>query len=300
MSETQYFNLIKETLKGNERTTRNGQVTSLFSPSQLRFNLDSYPLLTSKFVNFNNVANELLWFLKGQTNGKILKDQNTFIWAGNGTREYLDSVGLTENDQDDLGPIYGFQWRHFGAEYINCNTNYKEKGVDQISNLIEQIIFNPNSRRMILTAWNPKSQDKMALPPCHIFSQFYVCDSKLDCHLYQRSADIGLGVPYNIASYSLLTIILAHFTGLEPGRFIYTIGDSHIYSSHKRKLLEQTSNQIHDFPKFIINKPKPSKNTLQFTPNITESIVKEIESLTLKDFTLSNYNHEEKIFLKFY
>lgn len=176
----------------------------------MRFDLEhGFPLLTTKNVFWRGVVEELLWFVRGETNGNLLSAKNIRIWEGNGSREYLDSIGLSDREVGDLGPVYGFQWRHFGAEYKTMRDDYENKGVDQLRNVIELIRKEPDSRRIVMSAWNPVDMGKMALPPCHVMSQFYVKDGKLSCLMFQRSADMGLGVPFNIASYSLLTCILA-------------------------------------------------------------------------------------------
>uniref|UniRef100_F6XVH4 Thymidylate synthase n=3 Tax=Ciona intestinalis TaxID=7719 RepID=F6XVH4_CIOIN len=158
-----------------------------------------FPLLTTKRVFWRGVAEELLWFIRGSTNAKELADKNVHIWDANGSRKFLDNIGLTEREEFDLGPVYGFQWRHYGAEYKDMHSDYTNQGVDQLKKVIDTIRTNPNDRRIIMCAWNPVDLPKMALPPCHAFAQFYVCNGELSCQLYQRSADMGLGVPFNIA-----------------------------------------------------------------------------------------------------
>jgi len=202
----------------------------------MRYDLaQSFPVLTTKDVFWRGVAEELKWFVKGDTNAKHLSDKKIRIWDGNASRQYLDSIGLTDRAEWDLGPVYGFQWRHFGAEYETMDSNYEGKGVDQLANLINTIKTNPDSRRIIMSAWNPTAIPEMALPPCHIMAQFYVtgdASPKLSCQMYQRSCDLGLGVPFNIASYALLTCMLAQVCGLERGEFIHSMGDSHVYQNH--------------------------------------------------------------------
>ena len=209
--------------------------------------LGVFPLLTTKRVAWRAVVEELLWFIRGSTNAKELQAKNVKIWDGNSSREYLDSLGFTDREEGirlylylhkkegeiklrtmrigknirwfhftgDLGPIYGFQWRHFGAEYTDMHADYRSKGIDQLQNVIKTLKANPDDRRIIMCSWNPVDLPKMALPPCHCLVQFYVADGKLSCQMYQRSADMGLGVPFNIASYSLLTCMIAHVTGLK-------------------------------------------------------------------------------------
>jgi thymidylate synthase len=217
--EYQYINLIKHILDyGTMIEGRNGKTLTIYG-SSMHFSLENntWPLLTSKKVAWKTCAKELFWFLKGSTSNNELQEQNVHIWDGNGSREFLDSRGLTHLEENDLGPIYGHQWRFFNAPYKNCNTHYNNKGVDQINYIIDSL-KDPKerySRRLILSAWNPQQLDEMALPPCHVLAQFNVIDNKLSCSLYQRSGDVGLGVPFNIASYSLLTHIIAKHCDLE-------------------------------------------------------------------------------------
>lgn len=226
---------------GKKRSDRTGVGTVSIFGAQMRFDLrnDIFPLLTTKRVFWRAVLEELLWFIKGSTNAKELQDKNVHIWDGNSTREFLDKNGFHDREEGDLGPVYGFQWRHFGAEYKTCHDDYTGKGIDQLNEIIERIRNNPNDRRIIMSAWNVTDIPKMALPPCHCFVQFYVADGELSCQLYQRSADMGLGVPFNIASYALLTYMIAHVTGLKPGDFIHTLGDAHVYLTHIEPLKEQ-------------------------------------------------------------
>uniref|UniRef100_T1GPF5 Thymidylate synthase n=1 Tax=Megaselia scalaris TaxID=36166 RepID=T1GPF5_MEGSC len=194
--EQQYLDLISRIIaKGNDRSDRTGVGTLSIFGCQMRFNLrDQFPLLTTKRVFWRGVAEELLWFIKGQTNAKILQEKNVKIWDGNSTREFLDKCGFTDREEGDLGPVYGFQWRHFGAEYKTCHDDYSNQGVDQLNDVIQRIKNNPTDRRICMSAWNPVDLPKMALPPCHCFAQFYVQDDELSCLMYQRSADVGLGV----------------------------------------------------------------------------------------------------------
>ena len=212
--EDQYIQLIQLILvNGTLEKGRNGNTKSYFGYS-MRFSLKDgcLPLLTTKQVAWKTCFNELIWFIRGSTDNKLLNDKNVHIWDANSTREFLDSRGLTENEVNDLGPIYGHQWRHFNAEYKDCHTNYEGQGVDQLQNIINELKTEEGrtSRRLVMSAWNPCQIDKMALPPCHVLVQFNVRERKyLSCSLYQRSGDVGLGVPFNIASYSFLTHILA-------------------------------------------------------------------------------------------
>lgn len=241
---------------------------------QMRFNLrDQFPLLTTKRVFWRGVAEELLWFIKGQTNAKILQEKNVKIWDGNSTREFLDKCGFTDREEGDLGPVYGFQWRHFGAEYKTCHDDYSNQGVDQLNDVIQRIKNNPTDRRICMSAWNPVDLPKMALPPCHCFAQFYVQDDELSCLMYQRSADVGLGVPFNIASYALLTYMIAHVCGLKVGDFVHSFGDTHVYKNHVDPLKEQLKRVPRPFPKLIINRK-----------------VEKIEDFKFEDFTIEGYD----------
>lgn len=240
----------------------------------MRFNLrDQFPLLTTKRVFWRAVAEELLWFVKGSTDARILQDKNIHIWDGNSTREFFDASGFTDREVGDLGPVYGFQWRHFGAKYTTCNANYDGQGIDQLNEVIERIKTNPTDRRIIMTAWNPSDIPQMALPPCHCLAQFYVANGELSCQLYQRSADMGLGVPFNIASYALLTYMIAHITNLKPGDFIHSLGDTHVYLNHVDPLKEQLERTPRPFPQ------------LRFKRN-----VEKIDDFTFEDFEILNYN----------
>lgn len=273
--ELQYINLIRDILKdGEHRPDRTGTGTlSIPFPPQHKYTLSKpdgtllLPLLTTKRVFLRAVIAELLWFIAGSTNAKTLQDQNVHIWDGNGSRAYLDSVGLSHREEGDLGPVYGFQWRHFGAEYKDCHTDYTGQGVDQLAEIIHKLKTNPYDRRIILSAWNPADMKKMALPPCHMFAQFYVSfpasaptrpdGSKrgtLSTLLYQRSNDMGLGVPFNIASYALLTHMIARATDLIPGSLTHTMGDAHIYLDHREALEVQIQREPRDFPTLEIER----------------------------------------------
>lgn len=266
--ENQYINLIDDILNENtEFVGRNGNTKAIFG-SAMHFSLqeNSVPFLTSKKLAWKTCLKELLWFISGNTSNKTLKKQNVHIWDANGSREFLDSRNLVNREEDDLGPIYGFQWRHFNAEYEDANTNYDKKGIDQLQEIIDNL-KNENtrySRRLILTAWNPCQLNEMALPPCHILCQFNVINNKLSCALYQRSGDVGLGVPFNIASYSLLTHLMAHHCNLDVGDFIYYLGNSHIYEEHVECLKEQLNNSLYKFPKLNIKNKYENINDYKF------------------------------------
>lgn len=231
----QYLDLLREIRdNGVVKTDRTGVGTKSIFGHQMRFNLqDGFPLLTTKKVFLKGIIYELLWFLNGDTNIKFLTDHNVHIWD-----EWADENG-------DLGYVYGKQWRSWETT--------DGRVIDQISQVVDLIKNHPDSRRILVTAWNPADIDKMALPPCHCLFQFYVADGKLSCQLYQRSADTFLGVPFNIASYALLTMMLAQVCGLEPGEFIHTTGDTHIYLNHLEQVNEQLSREPRPLPKMIIN-----------------------------------------------
>lgn len=275
----QYIDLCNYILNnGVKKDDRTGTGTISVFGYQMRFNLgEGFPLLTTKKVHLKSIIHELLWFISGSTNIKYLVDNDVRIWndwpydlykkspdfQGETIEEF--AAKIKESDEfakkyGNLGPVYGKQWRDFN-------------GVDQLSNLIEQIKTNPNSRRLIISAWNPAEVDKMALPPCHSFMQFYVAEGKLSCQLYQRSADVFLGVPFNIASYALFTMMIAQVCGLEPGDFVHTLGDAHIYLNHLDQVNKQIKRSLRPLPKMLIN------------PN-----VKSIFDFKYEDFTLLNYN----------
>ncbi|CDO91878.1 unnamed protein product [Kluyveromyces dobzhanskii CBS 2104] len=292
LEEQQYLDLCERIInEGEFRPDRTGTGTySLFAPPQLRFDLsnDTFPLLTTKKVFTRGIILELLWFVAGCTDGKKLSEQGVKIWEGNGSREYLDSLGLTDRREGDLGPVYGFQWRHFGAEYKTCDDDYTGQGTDQLKQIIHTLKTNPYDRRIILSAWNPPDFPKMALPPCHVFSQFYVSFPKeegakprLSCVLYQRSCDMGLGVPFNIASYALLTKMIAMVCDMEPGEFVHTLGDAHVYKDHVDALKSQIAREPKSFPKMRIKR------------NITD-----IDDFKFEDFEITDYNPHGKIQMK--
>jgi thymidylate synthase len=251
----QYHDLMRHVLdKGATKTDRTGTGTVSVFGHQMRFDLqEGFPMMTTKKVHMKSILHELLWFLKGDTNIKYLKDNGVSIWD-----EWADENG-------NLGPVYGSQWRSWPAA--------DGRHIDQITQVINQIKNTPDSRRMIVSAWNVGEIDKMKLPPCHAFFQFYVADGKLSCQLYQRSADIFLGVPFNIASYAILTMMVAQVCNLKPGEFIHTLGDAHLYSNH----IEQANLQLsRDFRKLP---------TLKINPD-----VKDIFGFKFEDFTLEGYD----------
>jgi dihydrofolate reductase/thymidylate synthase len=247
---------------------------------QMRFSLrdEVLPLLTTKRVFWRGVAEELLWFLSGDTSAKTLQDKGVRIWDGNASREFLDSRGLQHREVGDLGPVYGFQWRHFGAEYVDMHADYAGKGVDQLRAVIAAITRDPTDRRIILSAWNPAALPAMALPPCHMFAQFFVADGELSCQMYQRSGDMGLGIPFNIASYALLTRLIAQVTGLRAGELVHVIGDAHVYSNHVEPLLLQLERAPRPFPRLRI-----------------DASVRDIDAFRFEHFTVEGYEPHGQI-----
>jgi dihydrofolate reductase/thymidylate synthase len=283
--ENQYLNLIRDILdNGISRGDRTGTGTISKFGVQMRFSLrdDVFPLITTKNVFWRGVSEELFWFISGDTNAKTLSDKGIKIWDANGSREYLDKIGLKDREEGDLGPVYGFQWRHFGAKYVDMHTDYTGQGYDQLADVIKTIEKDPNSRRIVMSAWNPSDLSLMALPPCHMFCQFYVANGELSCQMYQRSADMGLGVPFNIASYALLTRLIAHATSLKAAEFVYVIGDAHIYNNHIEALEQQTRRIPKPFPKLTIN----------------SSSSKCIDSYTFDDLQLHGYDPDSSIYMK--
>ena len=254
-SELQYLKLLKKIMNDGILTPgRNSNTLSLFG-EKMEFDMkDGFPLLTTKKMGYKTILRELLWFIKGSTSNHELQKKNVHIWDLNSTREFLDSRELNY-EEGDLGPVYGFQWRHSGAQYKDCHTDYNNQGVDQLQNVIDLIKNDPHSRRIIMNAWNPSDLDKMALPPCHVMCQFHV-NSKLNtlnCQLYQRSGDMFLGVPFNIASYSFLLHIISKITGYIPGKLIHILGDTHIYEDHIEAVKKQISRVPVQFPELEIS-----------------------------------------------
>lgn len=309
-AEQAYLDLCQRIIdEGEHRPDRTGTGTkSLFAPPQLRFDLsnDSFPLLTTKRVFSKGIIHELLWFVAGSTDAKILSEKGVKIWEGNGLREFLDNLGLTHRREGDLGPVYGFQWRHFGAEYQDCDTDYTGQGFDQLQDVIKKLKTNPYDRRIIMSAWNPPDFPLMALPPCHVFCQFYVSfpnnyqqtpdanttkqaktssRPKLSCLLYQRSCDMGLGVPFNIASYALLTKMIAHVVDMDCGEFIHTLGDAHVYLDHIDALKEQMTRIPKQFPKLVIKEGRKEE-------------IKNIDDFKFEDFEIVGYEPYPSIKMK--
>lgn len=281
--EFQYLSLIQHLLdKGTTVQGRNGGTIADFGAA-MHFSLENgtLPLLTTKRVAWKTCLKELLWFINGSTDNKILSAQGVKIWDGNASREFLDSRGLTNNAEGDLGPVYGHQWRHFNAQYTTCDDSYEGKGVDQLQYVVD-CLKDPetrSSRRIVMSAWNPCQLDEMALPPCHVLCQFNVIDDKLSCSLYQRSGDVGLGVPFNIASYSMLTHLLAHHCGLVAHEFVYYLGNVHIYDDHVDALREQIGRDPYKFP------------TISFACAPAESI----DDYKHEDFVVDGYAHHATV-----
>ena len=267
--EYQYLNLIYEIMQQNQKhTSRNGDTISVFGAAMV-FSLDQgiIPILTTKQMAWKSCLKELLWFIQGKTDNRLLQSAGVHIWDGNASRDFLDSRGLTQNAEGDLGPIYGHQWRHFNAKYENHETDYTGQGVDQLEYIIK-CLKDPVerfSRRLVMSAWNPCQLDEMALPPCHVLCQFNVNkNNRLSCALYQRSGDVGLGVPFNIASYSFLTHLLAKHCGLVPDEFVYYLGNTHIYDDHINALKPQLLRRPFPFPRVEISVLRENINDYKF------------------------------------
>ena len=282
--ELQYLNLVQKILsEGKKKSDRTGVGTISLFGAQMRFSLrdGAIPVLTTKKVFWRGIVEELLWIIKGSTNCKLLSEKKVNIWEANGTRDFLDKQGFTDREEGDLGPIYGFQWRHFGAAYKDMHSDYSGAGIDQLEQVIHTIKTKPDDRRIIMCAWNPCDIPMMALPPCHVLAQFYVCEGELSCQMYQRSADMGLGVPFNIASYSLLTHMIAHVCKLKTGDFVHTLGDAHVYANHVEALKEQLGRKPYPLPKLRILRE-----------------VETIDDFVSTDFTLEGYQCHPTISMK--
>jgi dihydrofolate reductase/thymidylate synthase len=236
---------------GTVKGDRTGVGTHAVFGEIFRYNLENntWPILTTKKVFVKGITKELLWLISGSTDGNVLLKDGVKIWYGNGTRQFLDKNNLFHYKEHHLGPVYGHQWRHSGAEYKGADVDYKGKGVDQLADVIKQLKENPDSRRHIICAWNPPQLKQMALPPCHVLIQFYVSNGYLSCMMFQRSSDYAIGNCYNVASYSLLTHMIAHITGLKAKEFIHVIGDAHVYKTHIDGLREQITREPYEFPK---------------------------------------------------
>lgn len=284
--EQQYLDLIDTIIKtGTRKVGRNDAVTYSIFGHTSRYSLrnNTLPLLTTKKVFTRGIIEELLWFLSGSTNANVLKDKNVHIWDGHTTKEHYETCGL-DYESGDVGPLYGFQWRHSGVDYKGMNHDYKGQGVDQISNVVEQLKSNQNSRRHVVCSWNTIDIPSMVLPPCHCLFQFYIDDEGLSCQIYQRSGDVGLGVPFNIASYAILTHLIAKLVGVPAKELVCVLGDAHIYESHIDALKEQITREPFPFP------------TLEITKDIKS--VADIERMIVTDFKIHNYKHHDAIKMK--
>lgn len=282
--EQGYLNLMSTILESskNIRSDRTHVGTySIFGP-QLEFDLtESIPILTTKHLAWKVVLKELLWFLKGDTNSKHLEEQGVMIWNGNSTREFLDKRGLMDYPEGDVGPMYGFQWRHWGSTYQTCASDYSNQGYDQLEALVKQIQTDPYSRRHLLTTYNPSDVSKSVLAPCHgLTTMFYVEGDTLSCKVFCRSSDVFLGLPFNIASYAMLTTILAKKCRLIPKRLIVTMGDAHIYSNHLEQVQKQLTRSPYPFPKFWVSDKVKQKSW---------------EQLSMDDFDVIGYIHHPGI-----
>ena len=279
--EQMYLKLLQNVYQsGIERNDRTGVGTYSQFGGKLSFSLQNnkMPLLTTKRTYWKGIVHELLWFLNGKTNSKQLEEHAVNIWKQNSSREFLDELGFNHRDVGDLGPVYGFQWRHWGAKYETMYSDYDNKGIDQLKQLIETIKKEPSSRRLILSAWNVGDINEMALPPCHMMCQFYVNETtqELSCQLYQRSADLFLGVPFNIASYALLTHIIAKLVGLKASVLNIVFGDVHIYKTHVDAVKEQLTRTPFKFPTVCIKKDITDVSELRF------------EDIVLQDYNCHN------------
>jgi thymidylate synthase len=281
--EQQSLNLIKNILEnGTWENGRNGKTKAIFG-NMMRFSLKDgkIPILTTKKTAWKTCLRELLWFIRGKTNNKLLTDQGVHIWDGNSSREFLDSRGLQHYEVDELGPIYGHQWRHFNAKWQGDSHDYSGEGDDQLQYIIDQLknCETRNSRRLILSAWNPCQLDEMALPPCHILCQFNVHDgNKLSCMMLQRSCDFFLGIPFNIASYSMLTHLIAKHCGLEAYEFVHCMGNCHLYENSIDAAQLQITREPFPFPTISIKQVRGN-----------------IDDYTVDDFILENYQSHEAI-----
>ena len=284
--ELQYLNLIKDILeRGTWEEGRNGKTKSIFG-SMMRFSLKDgkIPILTTKKTAWKTCLKELLWFIRGKTSNKLLQEQGVHIWDGNSSREFLDSRGLGHYSDGELGPIYGHQWRHFNAKWQGDGHDYSGEGVDQLQQIIDAL-KDPKqrtSRRLIMTAWNPCQLEQMSLPGCHILCQFNVHNGdQLSCAMTQRSSDFALGIPFNIASYSFLTHLIAKHCGLEAYEFVHFMGNSHIYEDHIEPMKEQIKREPYPFPTVSIKQIRENINDYQ-----------------VEDFEIHNYQSHEAIKMK--
>ncbi|XP_063707551.1 thymidylate synthase-like [Culicoides brevitarsis] len=276
----QYLNIVKKILATGYRSIDRTKVGTFSTFGEvMRFDISkSFPLLTTRKISWNVVTKELLWFISGSTDAKVLDKNGVKIWNANSTKEFLATRQIFNREAGDIGPTYGFQWRHAGIDYKGCGHDYTNQGIDQLQNVIDSIKNDPNNRRMLISSWDVKLLSQMALPPCHVLIQFYVSGDKLSSQLYQRSADIMLGVPYNIASYALLTYMIAHLTNLKPDKFIHIMGNTHLYLNHVDAATQLIEREPYDFPTLKI---KNDKN--------------DISDYKYEDFILENYKYHPHI-----
>lgn len=285
--EYHYLNLLADILQnGKKRDDRTGTGTLSTFGRQIRFDISNdIPLLTTKFVPWKACIKEMLWFLKGQTDANVLKEQGVKIWDGNTTREFLDKRGLTDLPEGDIGATYGFQWRHFGAQYKTCQDDYGEAGFDQIQYIINELKTNPYSRRIFMSSWNPAMMHRMCLPPCHVCCQFYVDiddegQKHLSAHMLMRSTDVCLGLPFNIFSYASLTYLIAKLTDMKPKDLVITTGDTHVYLDHVDAFKEQVQRHPYPFPKLVVS------DRIKDVP---------IDDINISDFVIVGYEHHPAI-----
>jgi thymidylate synthase len=298
--EEQYLDIVRRLTEGVEldeygkiascppsvgpRVTRGGAITVGTFCEKMQFSLGDgrLPLLTTKRVFFRGVVEELLWMIRGSTDARELADRGVHIWDAHSSREFLDGRGLTDYEEGEVGPLYGWQWRNAGGDYSKRRER-QATGVDQLAQVIESLRDRPGDRRHVICAWNPPDIPRMALPPCHCLVQFYVRDGHLDCTLYQRSADVGLGVPFNIASYALLTRLIAACVGIRAGVFNHILGDCHIYEPHIAPLRQQATLSPFPFPRLTIRGEESLRT------------VEDLERLTWDDFELHDYKCHKSI-----
>lgn len=285
--EYQYLNLLQRVLDdGTSRPDRTGTGTLSVFGERMIFDIrHEIPVLTTKFVPWKSCIKELLWFLKGQTDVSILQQQGVRIWDGNSSRQFLDGRGLHHLPEWDISCGYGFQWRHFGANYKTCKDDYSGQGFDQVQYILDELRTNPFSRRLYMTSWNAADIDNMALPPCHLSAQFYVevdegGQKYLSCQMYQRSVDTFLGCPWNIMSYAVLTYLFAKMTDMLPKKLVMCLGDTHIYSNHIEQVRQQLERTPYPFPKLVVSDAVKTKN---------------IEDITIDDFLLQDYKYHPAI-----
>lgn len=276
--ERMYLQIMRNILqKGTRKEDRTGTGTISLIGQQLRFDLSGnvFPLFTTKKMFPRGIIEELLFFIRGDTDNRILQEKNVHIWDGNTSREYLDKIGLAHYPEGTLGAAYGHQWRHWGATYETCETDYTGKGIDQLAEVVRLLRTDPASRRIIISAWNVSQLAEMALPPCHMMYQFLVVDKTLNCVMTQRSGDMFLGIPFNVASTALLTILLAKITGMTPGEIVINIADAHVYQNHVEQTVKQLEREPYPFP------------TIRLAHDPVE--LEDIEKMVFEDFIIEGY-----------